>query len=343
MVWHLEKKIGALLMIGFAGANPSGRHHILRDIQKYNLGGVILFDKLLALGLQSNNITSPQDIIKLTTTLQSLRTQPLLIAVDQEGGMVSRFTEKNGFPTTDSPKILGKNKKATQHAAQQTATMLYNSGVNWNLAPSADLDIFAENPIIGKYGRSFSSAPETVVCHNEIWINEHKKCGILSCLKHFPGHGSSRTDSHKGFTDITDTWEQQELAPYYSLAHLADAIMIGHLFNKKFDKDFPASLSIKTITGLLREKLNYDGVVITDDMQMGAIIDDYGLEEACCKAIIAGADMVIIGNNLHYDSEIVPKIVTYITKAVAEGRLTEERLLEAYQRVNILQNKIVKG
>lgn len=339
---HLKKKIGSLLMIGFAGDNPSGRHHILRDIQRYNLGGVILFDKLLALGYTTNNITSPQNIAALTNKLQNLRDQPLLIAVDQEGGMVSRFTAANGFPTTISPKELSQNLKFTQSAARQTAHMLREAGVNFNLAPSVDLDLFSDNPIIGKYGRSFSKRAETVISHSSLWIEEHQKNGILSCLKHFPGHGSSRTDSHQGFTDISKTWEQDELKPYEALLANTDAVMVGHLFNQNIDDNLPASLSHKTITGLLRKELQYDGSVITDDMQMGAIINDYGLEEACCMAIMAGADMLIIGNNLHYDSEIVPKIITYMIEAITDGRLSEERITEACNRVNILQKRCQK-
>lgn len=339
----LEKKIGSLLMIGFAGNNPSGRHHILRDIRHYNLGGVILFDKLLALGQSSNNITSPEKVASLTSSLQEIGEPPLLIAVDQEGGMVSRFTAQNGFPTTKSPRYLGQDIAKSRKAAQQTAQMLRDAGVNWNLAPSADLDIFSDNPIIGKYERSFSECATTVTKHNTLWIDEHKKNGILSCLKHFPGHGSSRTDSHKGFTDISDSWEEKELEPYYKLAGTTDAIMVGHLFNQNLDHSLPASLSRNIITGLLRKKLNYNGVVITDDMQMGAILNDYRLEEACCMTIAAGADMVIIGNNLHYDSEVVPKIVTYIQKAVNEGHLAKERILEAYSRIEILRNNVSRG
>ncbi len=213
--------------------------------------------------------------------------------------------------------------------------MLRNVGVNLNLAPVVDLNVYEENPIIGKYGRSFSADGDTVTAHAEAWIREHREQGILSCLKHFPGHGSSRTDSHLGFVDITESWQDTELLPYQQLvrAGLADAIMVGHLFNKNFDEQYPATLSRATIQKLIRQELQFEGVVISDDMQMKAITDHYGLEDACCKALAAGVDLLIIGNNLDYDPMILSKVRDVILRGLDKGIITEARLENAWRRI----------
>jgi beta-N-acetylhexosaminidase len=220
--------------------------------------------------------------------------------------------------------------------------MLRNTGINFNLAPVVDLNVYNENPIIGKYGRSFSADPIIVTAHSSAWINEHRSQGVLTCLKHFPGHGSSRTDSHLGFVDITETWQEAELLPYQQLivAGQADAIMLGHLFHKYFDEQYPATLSRSIIQKLVRQQLKYEGIVITDDMQMKAITAHYGLEEACCMALAAGADLLIIGNNLDYDPLILAKVVATILRGLDKGTITEKRLEKAWSRVQTFKAKI---
>lgn len=213
--------------------------------------------------------------------------------------------------------------------------MLHDCGINLNLAPVVDLNNNPTNPIIGKIGRSFSSAPDTVCAHASTWITEHRKENILSCLKHFPGHGSSKEDSHLGFVDITDSWDETELIPYENLIAdgFADAIMVGHLYNKSFDPDYPATLSFKTIQKILRQKLHYNGLVISDDMQMSAITDKYGLTEACIMSLAAGIDMLIIGNNLSYDPNIFTGIHKAVVQAVDKGALDEVTIKSAWKRV----------
>ena len=333
----LEKKIGQLFLIGFTGDTLTSDHPIAQDICERALGGVILFDRFLAAAKNSNNILNAQQLSQLTTSLQQLADQPLLIAVDQEGGKVNRFKKERGFPVTPEARELGSrsNVQSTIKSAQQTARMLHSVGVNFNLAPVVDLDIYEKNPIIGQYGRSFSADPFTVSAHAGAWIKEHRQQGILSCLKHFPGHGSSQTDSHLGFVDITETWHDSELLPYQHLisAGQADAIMLGHLYNRKFDEQYPATLSRETIQTLLRRQLQFDGVVVSDDMQMKAITGHYGLEDACCKALAAGIDLLIIGNNLEHDPFILAKARETILRGVDEGTITETRIDEAWRRI----------
>ncbi len=340
----LEQKIGQLFIIGFEGDTLTPDHPVAEDIAKRNLGGVILFDRLLASSKKTNNISSSAQLITLITSLQEIAKTTLFIAVDQEGGLVSRFKNDNGFPVSPAASELGKypNLQLTRQSGRQTAQMLSSVGVNLNLAPVVDLNIFLENPIIGKYNRSFSASGTDVTAHAAAWVQEHRLEGVLSCLKHFPGHGSSRTDSHLGFVEITETWREIELQPFQQLISegLADAIMLGHLFNRNLDGKYPATLSRKTIQSLLRNRLAFEGVVISDDMQMRAITDHYGLGEACCKALAAGVDLLIVGNNLDHDPLVFPKLRDAIKRGLDAGTITEERIEKAWSRVQHLKQSL---
>lgn len=340
----LNQMVGQLFIIGFKGQTLSKNEPICADITERNLGGVILFDRHIATHAPTNNITGADQTAQLTQSLQELRPEKILIAVDQEGGKVNRFKEHYGFPTTPSAGELGVTAD-TSHcskSAKQTAGMLKACGVNLNLAPVVDLNTNTANPIIGKIGRSFSGDPKRVCEHASTWIREHQKKGILSCLKHFPGHGSSKNDSHLGFVDITESWQPAELTPYTQLIadELVDAIMVGHLYNKRLDPQYPATLSLSTIKGILREKMRFHGVVISDDMQMRAITDKYGLSEACIMALMAGVDIVIIGNNLSYDPNIFADIHKAVVDAVNKGTLNENTIKSAWNRVQNFKSLI---
>src|SRR5690606_10098573 len=167
------------------------------------------------------------------------------------------------------------------------AATLAEAGINLNLAPVVDVNVNPDNPVIGQLERSFSGDPDVVTEQAKAFIEAHHEHGVLCTLKHFPGHGSSEADSHLGFVDVTNLWSRQELEPFRNLidAGLADAIMTAHIFNANWDSEHPATLSRAVITGILREELGYDGVVITDDMQMGAIRDFYGFEAAVVMSV----------------------------------------------------------
>ena len=338
---NLEQKIGQLFLIGFQGDSIDESHPVAADIIQRNLGGVILFDRSLATKQDHNNIRSADQVKALTATLQGLAHTPLLIAVDQEGGKVRRLKPELGFPATASAAELGQKNDLTLttiHAAT-TADTLQALGINLNLAPVVDVNSFADNPVIGRLDRSFSSSPETISAHAGAWIKAHRTRSVLSCLKHFPGHGSSRVDSHLGFTDITETWKAEELQPYKDLikSGLADAIMTGHLFHRELDPIHPATLSPRIIGKLLCQELQYTGVVISDDLQMKAITDRYGLEEAACLALAAGVDLLIIGNNLDYDPDILARVIAAILQAIDAGKLQESLIHEAFARVQQLK------
>lgn len=333
----LKEKIGQLFIIGFHGSELSENDPIAGDLSAGNLGGVILFDKFLSGTKEDSNIVSFPQLSALCQKLREMASTKPFICIDQEGGMVSRLKEAYGFPATLSAEEMGRDPDfvLSRAQAETTSRLLAQAGINCDFAPVADLNINPDNPIIGKLGRSFSANPDTVAGNCEIWLEELQANGILGCLKHFPGHGSSSLDSHKDFVDISSTWEDAELLPYKVLIEKqkVPAIMIGHLFHRKLDNSLPASLSANIINTLLREKLQFNGLVVTDDLQMKAITDRYGLLEAITLALNGGTDLVIIGNNLDYDRDIFKKAVDHVEQAVIQGTISGETINTAWKRV----------
>jgi beta-N-acetylhexosaminidase len=219
------------------------------------------------------------------------------------------------------------------------ARTLASVGVNLNLAPVVDLDVNPTNPIIGALGRSFSADPAIVTAQAEAFIAGHRALGVKTTLKHFPGHGSSTGDTHLGVVDVTDTWSEVELEPFRNVVRdgLADAVLTAHVFNATLDSEHPATLSQPTITGILREQLSWDGIVISDDMQMGAIRDAYGYPDAVRLAILAGVDILTIAQQQVYEEGIVGRTIDLIEGFVRDGTLTEERIDASYRRILALK------
>lgn len=341
----LDEKIGQMLLFGFRGLSVHKDHPILQHIRQRHLGGVVLFDYDLARKSYVRNIESPPQVKTLVRALQAASPTPLLIAIDHEGGQITRLKEEYGFPPTVSAQFLGsKNDLAlTRKYASAMAQTLSELGINLNLAPVVDLNINPHNPIIGTKERSFSVNPELVTKHALAFIEAHHEKDILCTLKHFPGHGSSTTDSHLGLVDVTNTWSPRELEPYTNIinAGRADVIMTAHVFNARLDPKFPATLSKPTITGILRKKLNYDGVVISDDMQMGAISKEYGFESAIRAAIEAGVDILAFANNVAFEEDIVARAFSLIKKLVMQGKISTERIDKSYQRIKKLKTKLL--
>ena len=229
-----------------------------------------------------------------------------------------------------------------EQEADQTAAFLAAAGINVNFAPVVDIDSNPDNPVIGRLGRSFSADPVVVSNMAACWIRAHDRHRVISCPKHFPGHGSSTADSHHGFVDISATWRETELQPYRTLfaTETIDMVMAGHLFHRELDPLFPATLSRDTIAGLLREELGFNGVVVTDDLQMKAISDCYDFSEAVCRCFAAGIDMLVIGNNLAYDPEVLKTGISALQDGLKHGLVQEEQLHHACARVNKLKNKM---
>lgn len=342
---ELKEKIGQMLLIGFRATEVSENSGIVKTIQDLNIGGVVLFDYDVPSKSFPRNITSPEQTKKLIADLQKFSETPLLVAVDAEGGLINRLKAKYGFIGVPSHQELGEkdNPEETKKIAEQLAKQLTDLGFNINLAPVIDVNINPENPIIGGLERSFSDDPQKVAKQALAFIQGHKKYNILTTLKHFPGHGSSFSDSHKGLVDVTNTYQEKELIPYQEIIkkNMADAIMTAHIINRNIDPEYPATLSPLFIEKILRQELNFQGVVISDDMQMGAITENYGFEEAVIKAVNAGCDIIAISNNgQNYDESIAYQARDIIFKAVKENKIPIKRIIESSDRIRKLKNAL---
>jgi len=327
-----------MIVIGFRGTKVSENSPIVRAIKELNLGGVILFDYDIPSKSFPRNILTPEQTKKLISDLQKFSSIPLFIAVDAEGGKINRLKENYGFLKIPSHEELGKinDLNFTKQEISKLSKQLKDLGFNVNFAPVLDLNTNLQNPIIGKLGRSFSSDPEIVFSQAKVFIKAHVENGVIPIVKHFPGHGSSFSDSHLEMVDVTNSWEEEELIPYKKLKNenLLFGVMVGHVFNKKIDKDYPATLSPKFLQEILRKEIGFNGVIISDDLQMGAIKKHYSLEEAIIKAINAGCDVLLFSNNIEeYDENLPYKVFDIIFQAVKEGKISKERIFEAFERV----------
>jgi beta-N-acetylhexosaminidase len=344
--WPLEKKIAQMLLLGFPGETLEPDSPIDQAIRRYGAGGVVLFDNNVDLGVTNSNITGPAQLKKLTTALQQASEVPLLITVDQEGGVVARLKDRYGFPPTVSAKYLGQQNRLelTRSSADGIAAALEEYGFNLNLAPVVDLNSNPDNPVIGFKERSFSADPALVTAHAAEFIKSHHRRHILTCLKHFPGHGSSRDDSHLGLVDVTRYWYEDELLPYRNLINqgLCDMVMTAHTFNTAIDADYPATLSKATIDGILRKRLGFNGVVVSDDLYMGAIIQHYSYETAVEKAINAGVDLLVVANDKLYSPDIMPRTIELLMNLVQQGRISGERIDQACRRIMVMKQRILK-
>ena len=333
----LAQMIGQMLLVGFRGTALDPTNPVVADLQTANLGGVMLSDYDGLYKTWGLNITDPQQVQSLVRELHSVAATPPLIAIDQEGGQVMRFKPQYGFPANVGHAELGatNNLAFTREQATVIAKTLAEMGVNLNFAPVVDLNINPDNPVIARYGRSFSADPAQVLAHALVYILAHHAAGVGCTLKHFPGHGSSTVDSHEDWVDVTATWQWQELEPYRALidAGVVDAIMTAHIYNANFDSNDPATLSPATINGLLRDQLGYNGVVISDDLQMAAITRYYGYDLAIQQAIAAGVDVLLIANNAMYAADTVPRTVALIAGWVQQGIIPIERIELSYQRI----------
>jgi beta-N-acetylhexosaminidase len=342
--FSLEEKIGQMILTGFHGKHVDENSLIVKDILVHHLGNLWITDKDDLINSNVRNIESPQQLKKLTTDLQNFSKNKLFIAIDAEGGKVIRLKEEYGFPKTLSAKFLGdKNDLSlTKENSILIAQTLKEAGININFAPVVDLNINKDLNVIGKKERSFSDNPEIVFQHAKEFILAHKEKNIATCIKHFPGHGSAISDTHDGFVDSTKYWNEKELIPYKLLIeeNLADAIMISHVYNKHLDEQYPSSLSKRIINDLLREKLSFNGLIFTDDLDMKAINDNYSLEKSLELAINAGVDIIIKSNIKNPVPDLVEKMIKAIKKLIEKNIITERRIDESFERIILLKKKL---
>ncbi|MBR5085444.1 MAG: hypothetical protein IKX31_00385 [Muribaculaceae bacterium] len=344
----LRREAARMLMVGFRGDKIDDNSDAARYVRDLHVGSIVLFDVDLTSESKkagTRNITSKRQLIKLTSDLQSYADEPLIIAADQEGGMVCRLKTRYGFKPTVNALYLGTqdNCDTTLYYGMRIAQELKECGVNLNLAPV--LDIHREDgPHLGHFKRCFSTNVDVITRNAGWFIDAHYKHGVLCAVKHFPGHGSALGDSHLGMVDVTDTWNAYELEPFTNLIkqRKVDVVMTAHIYNRKLDKDYPATLSHKIVTELLRDNLHYDGVVVTDDMYMEGILSQYSIPDALALAINAGADILLVGNNI--DTGFEPnrpfKLVDIIVDLVKTGKVPYQRIHESSERILRLKAKL---
>ena len=341
----LDAMIGQMIMVGFSGNSErdAGVALAREQLNKGTIGGVVLYPE---------NIGPPKELRTLTAFLRNAKSSPIpFIAVDQEGGLVQRLTRRNGHSYFPSAFSVGRNPSFASPASAEKlyATMaaeLAEAGFNLNFGPVVDLNLNPWNPVIGQRDRSFGADPNTVTMLARAFITAHRAADIVTVAKHFPGHGSSHVDSHKALADVSETWKEIELEPYRNLAKegMLDAVMIGHLYHPRFSDGakLPASLSRRAVQALRASYIGFDGVVVSDDMEMGAVSDDYSFEERVIKAVNAGTDLLVFSNVSGRDPELGPKIHAVIADAVRDGRISRTRIEEAYGRIKLLKRRLAE-
>ena len=325
----LEEKIGQMFIVGFEGYETDDE--IKELIQKRYVGGIIFFDR---------NIKNAENLLQLMNSLKSLNQNnkaPLFMSVDEEGGRVSRLPkEMKKFPSSMN---IGKvnDEEYSLKVGEVTGEKLKAFGFNMNFAPVLDIYSNPKNKVIGD--RAFGVNPKSVKNLGVATMKGLENEGVIPVVKHFPGHGDTLEDSHLKLPIVNYDYKRLdsfELIPFkYAIEKGSDAIMAAHILMPKLDKDYPASLSKYIITDLLRDKLNFDGVVITDDMEMNAIAKNFNIEDASVKAVEAGCDIILICKN--YENSV--KAIEKLKLAVQSNQITQDRIDESVYRILTLKDK----
>ncbi|HQS84653.1 MAG: hypothetical protein B7Y25_04070 [Alphaproteobacteria bacterium 16-39-46] len=349
-VLDLKKNLGQLLNVGFWGTTPEDPwiKILSRQIEEGKVGSIIFF---------GYNIQSPEQLLTLTSYFKSLKAPfPLLISVDEEGGKVQRLSSQKGFTDVWSAEKVSQTFSPEEAYGyyEGLAQKLKQFGFNLNFAPVVDLNPqrASKCPVIGALGRSYGSDPQAVISYARSFLKSHSNLDILTCLKHFPGHGRSQTDTHLEFSDVTQTWTEEELIPYDALLKEVPCIMTSHLSHQQWGGKLPLTFSKDFLTGVLREKMGFSGVITTDDLHMGAIQQITGTEEAALRALLAGHDLLTISNNPNSCSALkgflpspdgVEEVLRTFTQALDEGMIPTKGLQESIERVLTLKRKISSG
>ncbi len=344
----LRNKIAQMLIIGFSGLELDDNNPVAEWIRHDGLGGVLLFDVDLQTKTLGKNLKNAKQIKRLNHDLQQCAAMaghawPLLIAVDYEGGAVDRLSTIPGcMPSMKALEQAALSTDAFQAEARKMALTLKELGFNLNFAPVVDLHLNDQKGIIGTLGRSFSEHPAVVARMARVFVDAFREQGILCAYKHFPGHGSAIGDTHEGFVDVTDTYQPSELEPYAALLGNMEwpvMVMTAHVINRVLDQSgVPATLSYPILTELLRHQLGFDGVVVSDDLQMQAISHHYSIDEALSLTINAGADMVILGNQ--WGSITATEVIDKIEQLVRSGVIPPARIDDAYRRIGHLKQAL---
>lgn len=329
----LEEKVGQLLMVHFNGEEVNGDAE--RLVKKAHVGGFIYYN-------WSNGLNSPEQVLKLSRGLQKLSDKvPLFIAVDQEGGRIARLTK--GFTLSPGNQALGKmgDPGLAEEYAFVMGREMRHAGINFNLAPVVDVNCNPRNPVIGS--RSFGDSAEVVIAFAKGAVEGYHRAGILTSLKHFPGHGDVEVDSHLDLPVIhksKEELEKVELLPFYELAGAADTVMTAHILVTAIDPLNCATLS-KAVLDVLREEIGFKGVVITDSLVMEGLLKNCAsVEEGAIRALNAGCDILLLGgkcliagSSIELTVNDVMRIHESLVNAVKQGVISETRIDEAVQRI----------
>ena len=338
----LDDMIGQMLMVGFGGTRPSSdwANAVREQVASGAVGGVFFLKR---------NVETKAQIKKLTEFFLSARPGlPPFLAVDQEGGRVQRLTAAAGFQASPSAEEVAKGPglDGAGEIYLEMAQQLQALGFNLNLGPVVDVNVNPANPVIAKLERSYGRDPAKVTAFAKTFIEAHRETGVLTAIKHYPGHGNSTKDSHLGFVDISATWVPGELEPYAGLAvaDAVDMVMVGHLYHRDFadGERTPATLSHKAISVRLRGEMGEDVVVITDDMEMGAIRKLYSSKAAILKAIKAGNDILLFSQTEDPSRTLPDRFRKIVKSAISGGEIDRGRIEASYRRIVALKRRLQK-
>ena len=337
----LEQMAGQMIVVGFAGdsVDAKGVVNVREQIAEGVLGGVMYL---------KTNVASLKAVKAMNEAFRAASPDLLpFLTLDQEGGYVERLTRDVGFPETPSAAAVAAagigNVRATYN---KMARGIADEGFTVNFGPVVDLNRNKANQVIGKFGRSYGEGANTVTVFAEQFIAAPHDVGLVTALKHFPGHGSSTADSHEGFVDISKTWDPVELSPYQQLfaQGYEDFVMVGHLFHSGYagdgDLKLPASLSPEWITGVLRTELCFKGVVISDDLEMGAIREHFGLKDTVVRAVNAGMDVLLFSNTAKPRPTLAAEIRKILVDEAEADPAFRARIEESYARIVAMKARI---
>ena len=324
----LERRCARLFMVGFPGPVLDDGVKALID---GGIFGAILFKR---------NVGTPPELSQLTRALKAHAGRPFALAVDQEGGRVARL---RGAPFTALPPMreLGasKDEALLERAGRLLAREVRAVGFDWDFAPVLDVDTNPKNPVIGD--RSFSRDAQEVARFGVALARGMEAEGVASCAKHFPGHGDTAKDSHVDLPTLPHDLKrlrEVELVPFHAYARAKlSSVMTAHVIFEALDKGVPATMS-KPVLKLLREELGFDGVLVSDDVEMKAIAEHYKIEEAVVQGTTAGVDLFLVC----HQAEVQRRAIGALVKAVKDGRVSEARLDEAHRRLAVFEQRFVK-
>jgi len=334
----LSDMIGQMIMVGFGGVELEEKDPLLASIRAGRTGNILLFARGAAAG--PKNIVSPGQLRLLTARLQKAAPRPLFIAVEQEGGRAQALSPERGFEGGRAAAVLGKgNPDGTRRAARRMGLEMAALGINFDLAPVADLAINPFHPAIAGLQRSFGADPQSAAAHAIAFGEGLAQAGVAPCLKHFPGYGSA--GEADALPDISATWRPAELIPFQTAirAGLPGAVMPGRMRHRGLDALHPASLSAPVLTGLLRGKLGFTGVIISDDLQHESLAGAYGLEERILLAVEAGVDILAFGNNSRMPELSADAIHAVLLRLTQEGRISPARIEQSFARISRLKQR----